>query len=202
VSNSCFIVAGKEVGSRWEDAMATTKRRVAVRLSLLAMALISVCARRAAAETEGQRKDDEQHIEHTIVVGVGGAAELELADGALHPGANVMVEWDAVEDWLEFEVEASVLSADHGTETPIGLAIKKPFHLARWAEVMVGVGPEVVYVSNPTTKGTFFGGQMVLDFMFWPTQRFGVWVEPSYDVIARNGVSHGIGSTGGFLVGW
>jgi len=171
----------------------------------LAMALTPLHARDARAEGggKGQQKDDEQqYIEHTIILGVGGAAELELADGSVRPGVNVMVEWDAIENWLEFEVSASVLSAEHGTETPIDLTIKKPFHLARWAEVMVGVGPEVVYVSNPTTKGTLFGGTAVLDFMFWPSQRFGVWVEPSYDVIAHDGLSHGIGSTGGLLIGW
>jgi hypothetical protein len=145
---------------------------------------------------------DAEHVEHTVIVGVGGAAEVELADGSVHPGANVMVEWDAIEDWLELELEASLLSADHGTETPIGLLFKKPFHLTRRAELMVGLGPEVLYVSNPTTRGTFFGVQAAVDFMFWPTQRFGVWIEPSYDLVAREGLSHAIGGTGGLLVGW
>ena len=159
------------------------------------VAVISLSARSVFA-------GDEPYIEHTIILGVGGAAELELADGSLHPGANVMVEWDAIEDWLELEIEASLLSADGGVESPVGVLFKKPFHLTRWAEVMVGLGPEMVYVSNPTTKATFFGGQAALDFMFWPTQRFGIWVEPSYDLIARDGPSHGVGSTGGLLIGW
>ena len=128
--------------------------------------------------------------------------EVELADGSVHAGGNVMIEWDAIEDWLEIELEVSLLAADRGTEVPVGLAFKKPFHLARWAEFMVGLGPEVVVVSTPATRGTFFGGQAVLDFMFWPTQRFGVWIEPSYDIVARDGVSHGLGATGGWLIGW
>jgi hypothetical protein len=36
---------------------------------------------------------NEEGTDHTIIVGVGGAGELELADGSLHPGANLMVEW-------------------------------------------------------------------------------------------------------------
>jgi hypothetical protein len=45
--------------------------------------------------------------DHTIILGVGGATELDLGDGSLHPGANIMVEWDAIENWLEFEVGES-----------------------------------------------------------------------------------------------
>jgi len=178
-------------------------RRRARRTSLLAFAAAALVAKSASAENGGQeQKEDEEYIEHTIILGVGGAGELELADGTLHAGANVMVEWDAIDNWLELELEASILSADRGTEIPVDLIVKKPFHLTRWAEVMIGVGPEVVQVSNPTTKATYFGASAALDFMFWPTQRFGLWVEPSYDLIARDGLSSGIGSTGGLLIGW
>jgi hypothetical protein len=169
------------------------------RLRWLAVAS-ALCATASAHAEEGEGEGGAS--EHTIVVGVGGAAEVELRDGALHPGANLMVEWDAVEGWLELELEGSVLSEDGGVDVPIGLIAKKPFRLAPWAEVMVGVGPEVVVVSSPTTRGTFYGGQAALDFMLWPTRRFGLWLEPSYDFILRDGVSHGVGSTGGLLVGW
>ncbi|MGD0678273.1 MAG: hypothetical protein ABSC94_22920 [Polyangiaceae bacterium] len=142
-------------------------------------------------------------VEHTIIVGVGGAAELELRGGAVHPGGNLMLEWDAIENWLELEVGASVLSADGGVEVPIDLLVKKPFRLTRWAEFMVAIGPEVVAVSNPTTKATYFGGEAALDFMFWPWERHvGLWIEPEYDFIFRDVVSHGLGSTGGLLFGW
>ena len=169
---------------------------------LLAGTLFALFTRSAYAEGKEANEHGADEIEHTIIVGVGGAAELELRDGSLHPGANLMVEWDAIENWLELEVEASVLSADGGVEVPLGLLIKKPFRLARWAEFMIGVGPELVRVSNPTTKATYGGAQLALDFMFWPSQHVGLWVEPSYDLVFRNAVSHGIGSTGGLLLGW
>jgi hypothetical protein len=154
------------------------------------------------ALAEGDEGSDEG-VEHTVIVGVGGAAELELRDGAVHPGVNLMIEWDAVESWLEFEVGASVLAADRGIEAPIDLLVKKPFRLTRRAELMLAIGPEVVPVSNPTTKATYVGGEVALDFMFWPWQRHvGLWVEPEYDFVFRDGVSHGLGSTGGVLFGW
>jgi hypothetical protein len=143
------------------------------------------------------------NTEHTVIVGVGGAGELELADGSFHPGVNVMFEWEAVEDWLELEVGASFLSADGGLQVPIDLLVKKPFRLARWSEFMIGVGPQVVAVSNATTKATYLGGEVALDFMFWPwTRRLGFWVEPDYDFVVRDGVSHGIGTTAGLMLGW
>ena len=50
--------------------------------------------------------------------------------------------------------------------------------------------------------GTFFGGEAVADFMFWPSRHVGLWVEPSYDLVFRDGLSHGVGSTGGVIFGW
>jgi hypothetical protein len=160
--------------------------------------LVLLWANRALAEeNEGDR------LEHSLVLGVGGATELELAGGAIQPGGNLMVEWDAVEDWLELEVGASVLAADGGFEVPIDLLAKKAFHLARWAEFMIGIGPELVHVSTPTTRATYAGGEVALDFMFWPWgRRVGLWVEPEYDLVFRDGATSGIGSTGGVLFGW
>ncbi len=113
-----------------------------------------------------------------------------------------MVEWDAIENWLEFEVGASILSADGGVEVPIDLLVKKPFRLSRWAELMVGVGPEVVQVTG-TNRGTYLGGEVALDFMFWRWgRRVGLWVAPEYDLVFHGGPSGGIGGTGGVLFGW
>jgi hypothetical protein len=128
----------------------------------------------------------------------GGAAELELGDGPLHPGANVMVEWDAIESWLELEVGVSVLTARGGVQIPIDLLVKTPFRLAPRAEFMIGVGPEVARATG-ANRGTYFGGEVALDFIFWPWgEHVGLWIEPEYD---QQGASSGIGTTGGVLFG-
>jgi hypothetical protein len=63
-------------------------------------------------------------------------------------------------------------------------------------------GPEVVRVSSPTTKA-YVGGEVSLDFMFWPWGRHvGLWVEPECALVFRNSASSGIGNTGGVLFGW
>jgi hypothetical protein len=154
-----------------------------------------------AGDGRGREEHAGNEVDHTIIVGVGGAAELELADGSVHPGTNVMLEWDAIENWLELEVSASVLTADKGIALPIDLLVKKPFRVARWFELMVGIGPEVIQVTG-VNRGLYFGGQVALDFMFWPSRRFGLWVEPSYELIFQRGISHGLASTGGLLIGF
>ena len=131
---------------------------------LVALALV------LSAEGLAHADEKDDNLDHTFIVGVGGAAELELGDGSLHAGANLMVEWDAIENWLELEIGASVLTATHGVEIPVVLLVKKPFELARWVEFMVGIGPEVVQLTG-TNKGTYFGGEVALDFMFWPWGR-------------------------------
>lgn len=73
------------------------------------------------AAAHSGKDEDTESIKHTFIVGVGGAGELELADGSIHPGANVMLEWDAIEDWLEPEIGASILAIDGAAEVPIDL---------------------------------------------------------------------------------
>lgn len=145
---------------------------------------------------------EDEDVDRTLVVGLGGAAEVEVADGTLCPGGNIFVEWDAVENGLELELGVSALGAENALQVPVDLLFKKPFRLTRWVEFMVGLGPEIVTTFNGPTKGTRFGGEAALDFMFWPWQRGGFWIEPSCDVVFQDGVSLGIGSTGGIMVGW
>jgi hypothetical protein len=183
-------------------------RWMRVMWSGLAFASIVGAARAAHAEgtpnapAEGAGREEEKG-EHTIVVGVGGAFDVELSDGSTHGGVNAFVEWNAIPSWLELELGVSVIPADKGVEVPIDLLFKKPFHLAPWSELMIGIGPEIVRVSTPDTKTTYFGGVGALDFMFWPFgERVGLWVAPEYDVLFHDGAQSGLGATGGVLVGW
>ena len=155
----------------------------------------------SAARPRGNEPET-QDLEHTIVVGVGGAVEEELTGGSVHSGANIFLEYKAIDHWLELELGVSVLPADGGHEVPIDFLFKKPFQLTRRLEVMLGFGPEVVNVSGTENSGTFFGGEAVADFMFWPSRHVGLWVEPSYDFVFHDGLSHGVGSTGGVIFGW
>jgi len=49
-----------------------------------------------------------------------------------------------------------------------------------------------------------FGLEAALDLMLWPwgKRRPGLWLEPSYDAVFRDGVSSGAGATGGVMIGF
>ena len=154
-----------------------------------------------AAEALGQQQVDT--LDNVLVLGLGTALDTDVGDGSTGVGADVFVEFHAIDDWLEIEVGGSVLASGGGTEMPFDLLFKKPFRLARWAEMMIGVGPEVLYARGTRqANGVFFGGEFVVDFMFWWSRHVGWSVEPSYDVVARNGVTHGPGISAGLIVGW
>ena len=165
--------------------------------------LIALFPRAVLAEgSHAHEKQEDDVIEHVVVVGIGGATELEPGGGSVRPGASVQVEWEAVEDWLELEVGASILTANGGVAVPVDLLVKKPFRLARRIELMIGLGPEVVQVTG-TNEATYFGGEVALDLMFWPWERHvGLWIAPEYDLLLHDGASSGLGATGGVLFGW
>jgi hypothetical protein len=147
-------------------------------------------------------KVGDRGTEHTVIAGVGGATDIELGPASIHRGLSAFVEYEAIDNWLEFEMGVQVLAAEGGIEVPVDLLIKKPFSLTpRW-ELMVGVGPEVVRTFRGGKNGTYWGGELAFDFMFWPSRHVGLWVEPTYDLVFRDGVSRGLGCTGGGIVGW
>jgi hypothetical protein len=120
----------------------------------------------------------------------------------LNPGGNFFFEMEAIEGWLELEAGVSVVKAAAGGEVSYDLLFKKPFHLRRGIEFMVGLGPEVVQTFGNGTGKTYYGVEGALDFMFWPTRRFGVWVEPTYDLVVRDRASLSFGTTTGPMVRW
>ena len=67
---------------------------------------------------------------------------------------------------------------------------------------MVGVGPELLRVSTPTTKATYGGAQLALDFMFWPTaeRKLGWFLEPSYSYDLGSSHEKSLGLSAGILI--
>jgi hypothetical protein len=103
----------------------------------------------------------------------------------------------------DFEaLTGEVLAAEGGVEVPVDLLFKKPFSLSPRLELMIGVGPEVVRTFGGGKNGTYWGSELAFDLMFWPSRHVGLWGEPTYDIVFRDGVSHGLGCTGGGIVGW
>lgn len=169
--------------------------RLAAVVAGCALSLLLSTAR-AGAATAAEERD------HRVVVGVGGAFELEVTSGAVHGGGSLFVEVLVIDRWLELELGVAALAAEGGVEVPIDLLFKKPFTLARGIELMVGLGPELVLYRRTSNDGQFFALEVAADFMFWPARHVGLWIEPSYELTVRGGLEHSLAATGGVIFGW
>ena len=147
---------------------------------------------------QARAEEPERHY----VFGLGGAFTLDTADRSAGWGGNAFFEMEAIEGWLEIEAGVSVVKVKTGGEVSSDLLFKKPFRLSRRLEIMIGLGPEIVQTFGAGAGLTYYGVEAAIDLMFWPSQRFGVWVEPTYDLTFRDRASLGFGTTFGPMVGW
>jgi hypothetical protein len=176
--------------------------------SIAAVFVLSLFANTALADEAAKAEVSERSrgwsdAERRFVVGVGGAFELEMADRSFHAGGTAFFEVEVIERWLEIEAGVSIVRTGSGFEVPIDLLFKKPFRLTQGIELMVGVGPEVVRSFRAgSTARTFFGVEGALDFMFWPTDHFGFWAEPTYDLVFSDRATLSFGTTVGPIIGW
>jgi hypothetical protein len=136
-----------------------------------------------------------------VLLEVGVAAARTLGERSSHWGATIAAEVTPIENWLELEFGVTAIVTDGGTELFSDLLFKKPWRLSPRAELMAGLGPDLVHASG-VERGTFLGGEAVLDFMYWPRKNAGWYAEPSYDLVSRHGIARGLGLSAGLLIGW
>lgn len=138
-------------------------------------------------------------VDHGVVLEVGAAGEGGIHGGGWSFGPNLAVEVTPIEEWLEIEFGVSALLTNGPTELSSDLVFKKPFRLSSTAELMIGLGPTVSRVVSGTGEGSSHGIEVVFDFMFWPHQYSGWYLEPSWSRTSRGDQT--IGLTGGILFG-
>jgi hypothetical protein len=153
-----------------------------------------LCAANASAQSVEK--------EPLAVVELGGAAERTIQGGSSSFGPTVAVEVTPIENWLELEAGVTPLFARHSTEWGTDLLFKKPWTLSKKAEFMLGVGPEWVHSTKYGLTTNSISGEVVLDFMFWPSKRhrFGWYLEPGYEYNFRSGHEQSLGISGGLLI--
>jgi hypothetical protein len=174
--------------------------RTSVRRTLIAFYVLG-CLDAPRAWGQQRRVDSARQDDHTVVVEVGVVAAHTLGERPSHWGATIAAEITPIENWLELEFGVAAIPADGGTEWSSDLLFKKPWRLSPRAEFMAGIGPEVVHGAG-ADRGTFLGGEAVLDFMYWPRKNLGWYAEPSFDLVSRHGVARGLGISAGLLIGW
>ena len=140
--------------------------------------------------------------EPAAVVELGGAGSWNIKNGGSAFGPTAAVEVTPIENWLELEAGVTPLFSSHTTEWDIDLLFKKPWALSRKAEFMLGVGPEWVHTTKYSMTTNSISGEVVADFMFWPSakHRFGWYLEPSYEYNFGRGHDQSLGISGGLLI--
>jgi len=163
--------------------------------SFLSLASLFLCPEIALAQSVDK--------DPVAIVELGGAAGRSLNNGGTSFGADVAVEVTPIENWLELEAGVTPLfSRHHSTEWDTDLLFKKPWTLSKKAELMAGVGPEWVHTREPGIRPNSIAGEVVLDFMFWPSRKhkFGWFLEPGYDYNFARGHERSFGISGGLLI--
>jgi hypothetical protein len=112
------------------------------------------------------------------------------------------VEVTPIENWLELEAGVTPLFARHSTEWDTDLLFKKPWTLSKKAEFMFGLGPEWIHTRAYGVTANSAAGEVVLDFMFWPSakHRFGWYLEPGFEYNFGRGHERSFGMSGGLLI--
>lgn len=140
--------------------------------------------------------------EPAAIVELGGAAGWDLKGGGSSFGGDLAVEFTPIERWLEIEGGTTPLFRRHSAEWDTDVLFKKPWTLSEKVEFMLGVGPEWIHTKAYGVTMNSVGGEVVLDFMFWPSskRRFGWFLEPGYDYSFGRGHERSIGISGGLLI--
>ena len=139
--------------------------------------------------------------EPAAVVELGWAADWNVKGGS-SSGPNLAVEVTPIENWLELEAGVTPLFRRHSTEWDTDLLFKKPWTFSEKVEFMFGVGPEWIHARQHGMTTNSVGGEVALDFMFWPSakHRLGWYLEPAYDYDFGRGHERSLGISGGLLI--
>ena len=167
-----------------------------LRPGLLALLLSSiVCANGIFAQSN-------KSIEPLAIIEVGGAPGWTVGDSEKTISPTVALEFAPMEHWLEIEIGITPTFAHHSTAWVTDLLLKKPWTLSKKIEFMFGVGPEWIHAKSGGVITNSIGGEVALDFMFWPgaRRRFGWYLEPAYEHDFGHGHENSIGISGGLLI--
>jgi hypothetical protein len=140
--------------------------------------------------------------EYAAVLELGGAGEWGLKDSTSQFGPTVAVEVTPVERRLELEFGVTAFRTHRATEWETDLLFKKPYTLSPTIEFMAGVGPTWSHSSRPEERANSFGAEFVVDFMFWPKDRWGWYIEPSYGYGFDRAHPRSVGLSAGLLLGF
>jgi hypothetical protein len=153
----------------------------------------------AGSPAGGQAKAD---VDHRAVVEIGVAGDRSSSEHSSRLGGTIAVEATPIERWLELESGLTILGSGARRQIGADLLLKKPFRISRTAEFMIGGGPEWSKRLGMAPHTTSWAAEAIIDFMFWPSNDLGWFVEPSYGYSRGREGERSLGATAGLLIGW
>ena len=120
-------------------------------------------------------------------------------------GGGVFLEVALVPRQLSLELAARVLSTSGDVAVPIDLLVKKPFHVNRWFEPFIGLGPTVVPLIKKESTELEVGGAAVVGAYFWLTRHVGLTAIVHYNLVynvSAKELEHELGGSGGVVFGF
>jgi hypothetical protein len=136
------------------------------------------------------------------VVELGAAGEWGLPNGGSSFGPTGAVEFTPIKNWLVIDTGVTSLFSRGQTEWDTDFLFKKPFDLSPTVEFEPGIGLAWVHTSGGGRRTDSVAGDVVFDFMFWPTRerKWGWFLEPSYSYDFGKG-RQSLGVSVGLLIG-
>lgn len=159
------------------------------------VAFLLFCSGSVFGQTDAEK-------EPIAIVEIGGAPNWNVTGEAASLSPTVAVETTPIEKWLELELGTTPTFSHHSTEWDTDLLFKKPWTLSKKVEFMFGVGPVWIHARDNHITTNSVGGEVALDFMFWPTagRRFGWYLEPGYQRNFGGNREQSIGISAGLLI--
>ena len=195
------LLLGRRPDLRVIHAQATTLRKMdrghtlLYATKVLMITFLFLCASNASAQSHDKGP--------AAILEIGAAPSFGVKTGGWSFGPTLAVEVEPIENWLELEAGVTPFFARHSTEWDTDLLFKKPWTLSRKVEFMAGVGPEWIHTNRYNVVTNSVGGEIALDFMFWPKgkHKFGWYAEPAYDYDFGRGHDQSVSISVGLLIG-
>jgi hypothetical protein len=139
--------------------------------------------------------------EPSAIVELGGAASWGLKGGSSY-GPSFAVETTPIPDVLELEGGVTTLFSRGQIEWDADFLFKKPWTLSDSVEVMAGIGPEWAHTVTRSGVSDTVAAEVALDLMFWPwpSRKYGLYLEPSYDYGFGHDHEQSLGASMGLLI--
>jgi hypothetical protein len=119
-------------------------------------------------------------VDYAAALEAGVANEHNSSGGSPGLGPALGIAVTSIENWFEIEVGLAGLRSAVGSDLSGDVIFKKPFRLSETAAFMFGLGPFVSRTVSGPQRDTAHGIEVAVDFMFWPRENIGWYVEPSW----------------------